>query len=74
MAVDDWHPGQLVVVWVGGLLAEFLLVGFASALIDSGKDFLDDAALLLFLLAVALPFVLLWITWQWFGARQKRKR
>lgn len=62
MAIRDWHPGQLVVLWVGGLFTEWVIWGLGS----SGE--LPSMFLAVF---IGLPFALLAVTWIWFGGRRQ---
>lgn len=59
-------------LWIAGLLAMFLLAMFGIALLQSGRDFADDAGFLFILLAIAAPFWLLAVTWHWIGERQEK--
>ncbi len=61
MAIREWHPGQLAVFWAGGLFAEFVLYAVGS----------EMQGMWILAAFVALPFVLLAVTWIWFGGRKK---
>jgi hypothetical protein len=61
MAIRHWHPGQVAVLWIGGLFAEFLFWALSST-------FRFRLAMLAFWVT---PFVLLAITWRWFGTRPR---
>lgn len=69
MAIRAWNVGQLAVVWVGGLFADFLLWMFMYHLNTEGNPW----GIVLAVVVVAVPFVLLGITWMWFGGRSPRK-
>ena len=66
MAVRDWHPGQLAVLWIAGGVAEFFMFVFLS---DTNSEAVRKALIYPFLV---LPFVILGVTWVWFGSRPKR--
>lgn len=86
MNVKNWHPGQVVMLWVGAAILFFVLLVISSAAEPSttisispdGRRFGDPTAVQLFvfylstLLLFALPFVPVIITWRWFGARPLR--
>ncbi len=66
----SWHPGQLAIVWVGVLLADRVLVALSRYNFDRGyADNYFWAAICALTLALATS-VLLWISWEWFGARK----
>jgi hypothetical protein len=67
MAIKDWHWGQLIVLWAGALLVEMFAAGMSVSLDRHGPLWVVQAAMI-----YALPFVMLCITWVWFGARPRR--
>ena len=69
MAIRDWNIGQLVVVWIAGLFGNFLLWMFAYHLNTEGNPW----GIVLSVVVMAVPFVLLGITWVWFAGRPPRK-
>lgn len=64
MAIRDWPPGKLVVLWVGTLFTEFLLLLITSEL-------RVGALLVVTLLGVPM-YAALYLTWRWFTEREKR--
>ena len=72
MSIRQWHPGQLVVLWVAAVLIDVLIV--LTLVIAEGPHtgralFLARAALVTFLV---IPFLMLIVTWRWFGGRARR--
>jgi hypothetical protein len=68
VAVRDWHPGQVAVIWIGGALAEWVTLGLLR-----GGDLGDSAAPLLIVLFFAIPLAVLVVTWIWFGSRPRSR-
>ena len=82
MAIRDWHPGQLVVLWVGGagvawaLSRLFMDVPTSHMVLEQGK-WVDKSAnpvrdiwnLIVGIGLFAIPVALLIITWKWVGSR-----
>jgi hypothetical protein len=66
MAISKWHPGQLVVLWVGAAFIELLILLFFR---DVAPSAIVMAAQIVF---VAVPFLALAITWRWFASRPRR--
>jgi hypothetical protein len=67
MAVKDWHPGQLAVVWAAVGVVEFFS---HFLLMHSGvPDVLGYATVTV--LWLVLPLGLLAITWTWFSGRPR---
>ena len=58
MAVKDWHPGKLGLMWLGYLVLLWFLREWTH----------DDEALVLWAF-LAIPGAV--ITWRWFSAREK---
>ena len=73
MAIRDWHPGQLGVLWVGGAGVEWAC--YALGLWEANLPTLPTGAavivVLLALINVAIPIALLIVTWKWFGSRPR---
>ena len=69
MVIRDWHLGQLVVFWVGGLL----LAGLFYSIIENGPNSPNLLGVILILISgiglLVVPAVLLIVTWKWFGGR-----
>jgi len=61
MAIRDWHPGQLGVLWVGGVGLDWMV----CSLNDSPQENV------LMTLIVGVPLLI--ITWKWFGGRNRPK-
>jgi hypothetical protein len=66
VAIRDWHPGQLAVLWIGGFFAAWVAYQFNIGGSRSVKWVTAFAFL------VAIPVGLLVITWKWFGGRRGR--
>lgn len=62
--IRAWHPGQLATVWVGFLFFEWVLYEMASNM----EQPINAMAGMVF---IALPFVMLSITWKWFSGRRR---
>ena len=87
MAIRDWHPGQLAVLWAGGAGLEYVVSTIISIHGPQGLSFTlvegravhypssgaEIAYGILNLILVALPTVLLVVTWKWFGSRNPPK-
>ena len=69
MAIRDWHPGQLGVLWVGGAgvawMCSWIVQHQKSGRAGEGGLFIASIGLL------AIPVALLIITWKWFGSRNR---
>lgn len=60
--ITGWHPGQLVIAWVGvAVLLLPLLVALEAEGEEEGMAFL----------AVSTVLAMLGVTWKWFGGRPK---
>ena len=70
MAIRDWHLGQLVVFWVGGLLLAWLFYLIAKSIYDDPPNLLVEIVGLIFVIGLlVVPAALLIVTWKWFGGR-----
>ena len=58
MAVKDWHPGKVVLMWAVYVAVLLYLASYPGS---------DEAAL--WMLLVIIPFA---ITWRWFSGREKK--
>jgi hypothetical protein len=61
--VRSWHPGQLVVFWIGVLILGFII------LVVGGGASSEYAAGIYALILLGLLLFALRLTWKWFGAR-----
>ena len=69
MGLESWHPGKLVVLWVGIFFVELLLFGLVELAFDENLFILE---VLFGILFFVVPFFGLLITWRWFGTREGR--
>lgn len=87
MAVKDWNPGQLAVLWIGVVLGVALFAWLGLALLDeaSGPSFcfgpcpeptraeriMTWTGLGLLVLCFTAVLSMLVLTWKWFAARRR---
>lgn len=69
MAVRDWHPGQLAIVWVLALAS--VPFGYALGVVFGGFLSLPILGDALMLLTPVCAFAwMLRVSWVWFGSRR----
>lgn len=68
MAIRQWHPGQLVVLWVAAACVDGLIALAFMVLIDRPAS--PRLPLTLATIFIVIPFVMLVVTWRWFGGRR----
>ena len=81
MAIRDWHPGQLGVLWVGGIALDAAVYQSLSTIpvttrrIDppyiNSQPVGDILLLFLSIMVFVIPLLLLILTWKWFGSRRR---
>jgi len=67
--IRNWHPGQLVLVWIAAAIIEWLLWQMWAYLstLETVSSFGFATALLVLCLLAATPVVMFVVTWKWFG-------
>jgi hypothetical protein len=78
MAIKDWHPGQLAILWLGGIAILVPLVAYIREvesqyiILFPGQEAPPEYGLMTaYLAAFAIAVALLVITWWWFGGRSR---
>ena len=66
MAIRDWHPGQLGVLWVGGAGLEWVFYSLS-------EDIGTALNIIIVIGLIVIPLVLLIVTWKWFGGRPRSR-
>jgi hypothetical protein len=69
VAIAQWHPGKLILLWAWGITLILLaLLGVQAMPSQTLAGVLVGFALLAF--AIAVPVILSVITWVWLGGRE----
>ena len=70
MAIEHWHWGKLIIVWVwGGTLSALLLTLFVLEPVENapGRSAISLALMIVVLLVCSA------ITWRWLGGKEQRE-
>jgi formate hydrogenlyase subunit 3/multisubunit Na+/H+ antiporter MnhD subunit len=89
MAIKNWHPGKLVMMWAITIVAFVLLMWFGVVLVNEGtievvegsNEFMPiravypyrDAGAIMILVAIAAVITAAGVSWKWFSAREKKE-
>jgi hypothetical protein len=74
MALRNWHPGQLLVLWVGGVLLWVWFYWREGQILLGNPTLMELPMVLRGAVFFGTPLALLVLTWVWFGARPARRR
>jgi hypothetical protein len=74
VAIRNWHPGQVVLLWIAAVLVEWplwlwLTFIYSQSLILSTTGG-TVIGLIVLLLVAGIPIPLFVVTWKWFGGRR----
>ena len=69
MAIRNWHPGKLIMLWVwGGLAGGLMVTAFMRGPIDSAPV----SRLLELVMTLVILVALSAVTWHWLGGKESK--
>ena len=68
MAIKDWHPGQLVIIWISGLSLGGVVFGLGQI---TSTEYENLGIAIALAAVLGTPIALLVVTWKWFGGRPR---
>ena len=67
MAIRNWHPGKLIILWTwGGVFVALLLTDFLTRSVGSAPL----AHMIEFVIVLVVLLALSAMTWRWLGGRE----